>query len=146
MLRDIPVKPSLPPRVADFIHRMNQHPHFLGVLGILPNQLRSLLKESGHEHREEFLLDLSQTLFFAGYRIWKKRQKLSLRYWKEVGQRQQQGITKRKKQKRKNMEEKMSVNQNVETLSIIFIVIATSRNNAPQDVPARMLSIARRSM
>ena len=103
-----PGKPSLPPRVADFIHRMNQHPHFLGVLGILPNQLRSLLKESGHEHREEFLLDLSQTLFFAGYRIWKKRQKLSLRYWKEVGQRQQEGITKRKKQKRKNMEEKMS--------------------------------------
>ena len=67
---------SLPPRAADLIRQMNRHPPFLGVLGILPNQLRTLLKETGHDHREEFLLDLSQTLFFAGFRVWKKRQQL----------------------------------------------------------------------
>jgi len=67
---------------------MNRHPTFLGVLGILPNQFRTLLKETGHDLREEFLLDLSQTLFFAGFRVWKKRQQLGTLYWNEVGQRQ----------------------------------------------------------
>jgi hypothetical protein len=77
-------------------------------LGILPNQLRSLLKETGHDHREEFLLDLSQTLFSAGFRVWKKRQQLASRYWKEIGQRLKKGILKQRKRKRKNSEDKMS--------------------------------------
>ena len=83
---------SLPPRAANLIGQMNRQPRFLGVLGILPNQLRTLLKETGHENREEALLDLSRTLFFAGYRVWKKRQQLATRYWKE-GERQQKGIS-----------------------------------------------------
>jgi hypothetical protein len=61
-----------------------QHPWFLGVLGILPNQLRTLLKESGHDCREEALLDISRTLFFSGYNIWKKRQILNSKFWKEI--------------------------------------------------------------
>ena len=64
---------------------MNRHPPFLGVLGILPNQLRTLLKESRHEHREDALLDLSRTLFFAGFRIWTKKQTLAKLYWNNVG-------------------------------------------------------------
>ena len=67
---------------------MNRHPTFLGVLGILPNQLRSLLKETGHENREEALLDLSHTLFLAGFRVWKKRQQLANNFWNEVTKRQ----------------------------------------------------------
>ena len=100
-----PKKPSkhipLPPRAADLIGQMNRHPTFLGLLGILPNQLRSLLKESGHEHREEVLLDLNKTLFFAGFRVWSKRQHLATRYWIEIGQRLKAGIKKRKKRKKK---------------------------------------------
>ena len=87
---------------------MNRHPTFLGVLGILPNQLRTLLKETGHDLREEFLLDLSQTLFFAGFRVWKKRQQLASRYWNEVGQRQKKVTVKQKKRKRINNEDKIS--------------------------------------
>ena len=67
-----------------------------------------LLKETGHDLREDFLLDLSQTLFFAGFRVWKKRQQLASRYWNEVGQRQKKGTVKQKKRKRINNEEKLS--------------------------------------
>lgn len=87
---------------------MNRHPTFLGLLGILPNQLRSLLKESGHEFREEALLDLNKTLFFAGFRVWTKRQHLAMRYWTEVGQRLKSGIKKRRKRKKGNSDEKIS--------------------------------------
>jgi len=108
---------------------MNRHPTFLGVLGILPNQFRTLLKETGHDLREDFLLDLSQTLFFAGFRVWKKRQQLASRYWNEVGQRQKKGTVKQKKRKRINNEEKMSESKMSEPLSLISVVIITSRNN-----------------
>src|SRR5690348_9592144 len=60
MLLKIPVDPSLPPRAADLIRQMNRHPTFLGVLEILPNQFRTLLKETGHDLREEFLLDFGR--------------------------------------------------------------------------------------
>src|SRR5882724_12047472 len=72
------------PRAAELIAQMNRHPRFLSLLGILPNQLRSLLKETNHENREEAILDLSRTLFFAGFRIWNKRQKLASRFWKDI--------------------------------------------------------------
>ena len=42
---------SIPPRAADLITKMNRHPRFLSLLGILPNQLRTLLKELGFEKR-----------------------------------------------------------------------------------------------
>ena len=57
---------------------MNLHPCFLSILGILPNQLRTLLKDTGHQHREEALDDLSRTLFFSGYDIWAKGNALPL--------------------------------------------------------------------
>ena len=87
---------------------MNKHPNFLGLLGILPNQFRTLLKESGHKHREEALLYLNKTLFFAGFRVRTKRQQLAKRYWNEVGQVQKNGIKKPKKRKKKNLDEKIS--------------------------------------
>src|SRR5256885_16644460 len=40
---------SIPPRAAELIVQMNRHPRFLSLLGILPNQFRTLLKESNHE-------------------------------------------------------------------------------------------------
>jgi len=92
---------SIPFRAADLFRKANQH-----VLGILPNQLRSLLKESGHDCREEALLDISRTLFFAGFSIWKKRQKLNNTFWKEIApENRKQKTSKRKK---RNVEEKTS--------------------------------------
>jgi len=85
------------PRFADLIGRINRHPVFLGVLGILPNQLRMLLKECGFENHETALQDLSRTLFFAGFRIWTKRQQLAWRHWKEIEQRRSKGSSKKRK-------------------------------------------------
>ena len=74
----------IPSRATELIRKANQHPCFLGVLGILPNHLRTLLKELDHKDREESLLDISRTLFFAGFQLWTKRQKLHSHYWKEI--------------------------------------------------------------
>ena len=60
---------SIPSGASKLIDKMNLHPCFLSILGILPNQLRTLLKDTGHQHREEALDDLSRTLFFSGYDI-----------------------------------------------------------------------------
>lgn len=75
---------SLPPRASDLIARMNRHPRFLSLLGILPNQFRQLLKEFHYENRENAIFDLSRTLFLAGFRIWEKRSKLASRFWKNI--------------------------------------------------------------
>jgi len=98
---------------------MNKHPTFLGLLGILPNQLRTLLKESGHEHREEALLDINKTLFFAGFRVWTKRQQLAKRYWNAVGQIQKNGIKKPKRRRKKNLDEQISESK----CQIYFIIL-----------------------
>src|SRR6185312_490559 len=42
---------SIPPRAAELITKMNRHPRSLSLLGILPNQFRTLLKELGLEQR-----------------------------------------------------------------------------------------------
>ena len=98
----------IPPRVAVLISQINRHPVFLGVLGIIPNQIRTLLKECNFGDPENALQDISRTLFFSGFRIWSKRQQLVSRYWKEVGQRLNKGIkTKGKKRKKENVEDKL---------------------------------------
>jgi hypothetical protein len=97
---------SIPFRIAELIRKANQHPWFLGVLGILPNQLRTLLKESGHDCREEALLDINRTLFFAGFSIWSKRQKLNSKFWKEISPENRKQKT--SKNKKRKVEEKAS--------------------------------------
>jgi hypothetical protein len=75
----------IPDRAAGLIDKANQHNCFLGVLGILPNQLRTLFKEYGHSDDIEVALeDISRSLFFAGFEIWNKRQMLGSKYWKDV--------------------------------------------------------------
>ena len=92
--------PSIPFRAAELIRNANCHPNFLGVLDILPNQLRTLLKEPGYEYREEALLDISRTLFFAGFRVWTKRQQLNSIFWKEIAPENRKiQVAKRKKQR-----------------------------------------------
>ena len=91
---------SIPARPAELIRKVNQHSCFLGILGILPNQLRTLLKESGFEHREEALLDISRSLFFAGFRIWTKRQQLNSEYWKIAPENRKNNKFKKSKRKK----------------------------------------------
>src|SRR5262249_7574642 len=60
------------------------HNPCLSFLGILPNQLRRLLFLCKHPEPEAALLDLSHTLFFAGFHVWSKRQALAAHYWKSA--------------------------------------------------------------
>jgi len=100
---------SVPPRVAELINQGNKHPRFLSLLGILPNQLRTLLKETDYENREEALSDLSRTLFFAGFRIWNKRQQLASRYWKDIAPQNRKSIhPKIRKRKKSKIEENIT--------------------------------------
>jgi len=50
---------------AKLIAEINKHKPELSALGILPNQLRTLLK--GTTHAEEALVNLRQTLFWKGF-------------------------------------------------------------------------------
>ena len=91
---------------------MNRHPRFLSLLGILPNQLRTLLKENDYENREEVLLDLSRTLFLAGFRIWEQRRKMTSRYWKDIApENRNMTLVKKKKKSRKEKEDYIAVSQ-----------------------------------
>ena len=56
---------------AKLLAKINKHKPELSALGILPNHLRTFLKTS--IHCEEALADLAQTLFWKGFKLWKKR-------------------------------------------------------------------------
>src|SRR4051794_12661850 len=53
------------------------------MLGILPNQLRSLLRISTPNFGQAFD-DIALTLFCHGYQIWKLRKTMMFRYWKQI--------------------------------------------------------------
>jgi hypothetical protein len=54
------------------------------MLGILPNQLRSIAKEYKMERMDDFFIRFSDTLFWEGYEVWKKRVKLVKCFWKTI--------------------------------------------------------------
>ena len=94
---------KLPIEVASQIHKTAAW-----HAGHTANQLRSLVKVS-MEDCEPALTELSRTLFWAGFRIWKKRKLLINRYWQETAlenwkkpQKPTPQSKKRKKQKREN--------------------------------------------
>ena len=59
-------------RAEGFISRINKHRPLLSSVGILPNQLRAILKDST-PYFEEAFEDISYTLVFHSYQIWKTR-------------------------------------------------------------------------
>ena len=89
----------LPPAIAGLIDRINLHNPFLSILGILPNQLRSLLKIYNLPHYDDALVEISQSLFFAGFRIWQKRQSLHRHFWKNIAPQNRKPIAKGRKKK-----------------------------------------------
>jgi hypothetical protein len=68
---------------AHIINKINQQNRSLSALGIIPNQLRTLTKNSVNKY-EQALSELSQTLFWKGYAIWKRRKALVTDYWKRI--------------------------------------------------------------
>src|ERR1700722_19346917 len=76
--------PNLPPHSAQLLNKINRFDRTLLVLGILPNQLRSLAKEHKMEHIEDSLIHLSDVLFWEGYEIWKKRKSLVKNFWENI--------------------------------------------------------------
>ena len=68
---------------AQKISKINNHPKGLSLLGILPNQLRGLLKSGGQDADIAFD-DISMELFRHGYRIWIQRKRLNKNFWKNI--------------------------------------------------------------
>ena len=52
------------------------------MIGILPNQIRALLK-SANQGDSEFE-ELSKELFWGGFRLWNKRKSLMSNFWKKI--------------------------------------------------------------
>ena len=90
---------GISPEVATLIDRANRHDQTLSVLGILPNQLRKIMRLTDVD-AEKAWTDLSKTLFWQGYNIWCTRKHLMRRFWKETAPKE--WIKKRKKDRRKN--------------------------------------------
>ena len=62
---------------------MNCHDRFAAVLGILPNQLIRLVRETKPEDKDVILKDLRLTSFWHGYRVWRQRMYLNREYWRD---------------------------------------------------------------
>jgi hypothetical protein len=91
---------GIPSDLAGLLDRANRHDRFLSTLGILPNQLRTILKRLTDHHAEAWL-DISKTLFWSGYAIWKRRQILVKKYWREIVPEEWKKNSLQKKKKRK---------------------------------------------
>jgi hypothetical protein len=77
------VRKGVPVHIAELIYKSNKHNPILTALGILPNQLRSLLKGTTPSFDDAFV-DISSTLVQHSYQIWKLRKALLTRYWKKI--------------------------------------------------------------
>ena len=75
---------GIPFEIAKKINSVNNHSAILSLLGILPNKLRQLLKESNHTEYDRAFEDISKTLFWQGYSLWNKRKHLSSYFWKNI--------------------------------------------------------------
>jgi hypothetical protein len=91
----------IPITCARLIHKVNQFDQSLLLLGIVPNQLRKIAKDHKMEHVDEFLLLLSDVLFWEGYELWKKRKALVMNYWKNIAPKEWKVDAKEKKSRGK---------------------------------------------
>ena len=89
---------GVPLHIANLISKANRHPPLLSILGILPNQLRNILKLTTPRFDEAFE-DISSTLIGHSYQIWKMRVSKIDKYWKKVAQSEWKPYTPEKKRK-----------------------------------------------
>ena len=69
---------------AQSMYLLNKINNFDSKLLILPNQLRKLAQSHAMDHIDESLVLLSETLFWEGYEVWKKRKSLVSDYWRNI--------------------------------------------------------------
>jgi len=81
------------------IDRSNRHERGLSLIGILPNQFRKILRGSPVDPDAAWN-DISKTLFWSGYSVWKKRKALYKDFWKNTAPDEWNPRRKGKKQKR----------------------------------------------
>jgi hypothetical protein len=92
------VMKGVPVHIANLIYKIGKHNPLLSSLGILPNQLRNILKLWTPNFDEAFD-DIAWTLFFHSYQIWKLRKRLMSRYWKNIAQEEWKPYPVRRKKK-----------------------------------------------
>ena len=90
---------------AKLIARINQHNPSLSMIGILPNQLRQMLKRVNQN--DNGFEELSKDLFWKGYGIWKIRKRLMSNFWKKIAP-EEWKIHKGKNKSKKDNKEKKS--------------------------------------
>ena len=98
------IENGIPAHEATLINSANRHNYALSTLGILPNQIRTILRiHMPPKESEEAWNDISKSLFWAGYNIWKKRKKLTSKFWNEIAPKEwnEQRHKKKKKKKKK---------------------------------------------
>jgi hypothetical protein len=100
--------PNLPPRSASLLAKINRFDRTLLVLGILPNQLRSLAIEHKMEHIEDSLMILCDALFWEGYEIWMKRKSLVQNFWVNIAP--EEWKVKKKKESKSRSKRKLRPN------------------------------------
>jgi hypothetical protein len=77
------IQNGIPADLARLLNGANRHERTLSILGILPNQLRTIMRDSV-EKPEVAWLEISKSLFWHGFEIWKKRKVLTKRFWKNI--------------------------------------------------------------
>ena len=63
---------GVPLEEATLINKCNKHPRNLSLIGILPNQLRTLIKRCS-DNVDIVFEEISKVIFWEGYKIWKAR-------------------------------------------------------------------------
>ena len=90
---------GIPAEIAMLIDRSNRHEKSLSMIGILPNQFRKILHAST-VNPDAAWNDISKTLFWSGYLVWKKRKALYRDFWNNIAPEEWNPRRKGKKQKR----------------------------------------------
>ena len=95
----------------DLLNKIVNFDSKLMILGILPNQLRTLAKLHEMDQVEDSLELLSEVLFWEGYEVWKKRKNLVSNFWRNIAPNDWKFDSKdQKEKKRKNGKRRMHPN------------------------------------
>ena len=74
---------GIPVQYAKVINKVNNHNRSLSMIGILPNQLRTMLKQTNVDSDTAFEA-ISKELFWQGYTLWKIRKRMMSSFWKNI--------------------------------------------------------------
>ena len=80
------MKQGIPLGLATKINKINNHNRDLCMRGILPNQLRIILKEENPNTADIAFEDISKELFWHGYKIWLTRNRRIKDFWNKLHQ------------------------------------------------------------